>query len=61
MCVPDKGVNFFDSVLNLVVSVGGLDPQFKDKSVKLVYNKGDLDTLLESMSDDLFCVYHELE
>jgi len=51
--MPDESVEFFNSVLDLVVSVCGSDPQLKNQPVKLVHNKGDLDTLLESVSDDL--------
>ena len=58
--MPNESVDFLDGVLDLVVSVCGFDPQLKNQPVKLVYNKGDLDALLESMSDDLFCVHHDL-
>lgn len=58
--MPDKSVDFFDGVFNLVVSVCGFDPQLKNQPIKFVYNEGDLYTLLESVSDDLFCVHHDL-
>jgi len=58
--MPDTSVKFFNSVLNLVVSICGSDPQLKNQPVKLVHNKGDLDILLEGMLDDLFRVQHDL-
>ena len=59
--MPDKSIDFIDGVFNLVVGVDGLDPQLKDQSVELVYDKSDLDALLKSVFDDLFCVHHNLE
>jgi len=59
--VPNESVDFLDGVLNLVIGVGRLNPQLENQSVELVYNKGDLDALLKSVSDNLFCVYHDLE
>lgn len=58
--MPYEGVDFLDRVLYLVIGIGRLDSQLENQSIELVYDKCDLDTLLESMSDDLFCVYHEL-
>ena len=58
--MPHESVDFFDGVFDLVIGVGGLDPQLENQSVEFVYNECDLDTLLESVSDDLFCVDHEL-
>ena len=45
-CMPDESVDFFDRVLNLVIGVGRLDPQLKNQSVELVYDKSDLNALL---------------
>ena len=58
--MPHESIYFFDGMLNLVIGVGGLNPQLENQSVELVYNESDLDTLLESVPDDLFCVDHEL-
>jgi hypothetical protein len=58
--MPHESVDFFDGMLNLVIGVGRLNPQLENQSVELVYDECDLDTLLESMSDDLFSVDHEL-
>lgn len=58
--VPDESVNLLYRVLNLVIGVGRLDSQLEDQPVELVYDECDLDTLLESVSDDLFCIYHNL-
>ena len=58
--MPHESVDFFDRVLDLVIGVGRFDPQLENQSVKLVYNECDLDTLLESVPDNLFCVDHEL-
>ena len=58
--MPDESVYFLNGVFYLVIGVGRLDPQLENQSVKLVYNKSDLCTLLESVADDLFCVYHDL-
>lgn len=57
--MPDKSIDFVNGVFNLVVSVDRLDPQLEDQSVELVYHKGDLDTLLEGVFDDLFRVDHD--
>lgn len=58
--MPDESVDLLDGVLDLVIGVGRLNPQLENQSVELVYDEGDLDALLESVSDDLFCVYHDL-
>ena len=58
--MPDESIDFFDGVLNLVIGVSRLNPQLENQSVELVYNKSDLNTFLESVSNDLFCVYHDL-
>ena len=58
--MPHEGVYFFNRVLNFVICVGRLDPQLENQPVKLVDNECDLDALLESVADDLFCVDHEL-
>lgn len=57
---PDKCVNFFDSMFDFVVSVCGLDPQLKDKSINFVYQEGDFDAFLESMAYYSFSIYHHL-
>lgn len=58
--MPDESIDFFDGVLNLVIGVSRLNPQLENQSVELVYNKSDLNTFLESVPNDLFCVYHDL-
>ena len=60
MCMPDECINFIDSMLDLVIGVDGLDPQFENQSVELVYNECDLDTLLESVLYDFLGVHHGL-
>ena len=59
--MPDKGVNFLDGVFNLVIGVYGLYSQLENQPVDLVYNECNLDTFLESVSDDLLRVHHDLE
>lgn len=61
MHMPDKGVDLVNGMLNLVIGVDRFDSQFENQPVELVYNKSDLDTLLESMFNDLFCIDHSLE
>ena len=58
--VPDESIDFFYRVLNLIIGIGRFYPQFEDQSVELVYNERDLDTLLESVSDDFFRTHHDL-
>jgi len=58
--MPDKSVDFLDGVFDLVIGVGGLNPQLENQPVELIYDKSDFDALLESMSNDLFRVYHDL-
>ena len=58
--MPDESVDFFDGVLDLVVGVGGFNPQLENQSVELVHNESDLDTLLEGVSNYFFRIYHDL-
>lgn len=59
--MPNKGVDFVDGVFNLVVGVYRFYSQLENQPVNLVYNEGNLDTFLESVSDYLLRVHHELE
>lgn len=58
--MPDERVDFLDGVLNLIICISWLNSQLENQPVEFVYDESDLDALLESVSDDLFCVYHDL-
>lgn len=57
---PNEGIDFFDRVLNLVVRIGRFDTELKNESVDFVHNKGNFDTFLHSVSNDIFRADHKL-
>jgi hypothetical protein len=59
--LPDEGIYFFNSVLDLIVSVGWLDTQLENETVNFVDDKRDFDTLLQRMSQDVLGSDHKLK
>ena len=57
--IPNKSVEFFDRVLDLVVGICRFNSKFEYQSVDFVHHKGDFYALLKSMSDNRFRIDHD--
>lgn len=60
LCEPYDCVDLLDGMLDLVVRVCRLDTQLENQPVNFVDDKSHLDTLLETVADDVFGVHHDL-